>query len=237
MQTHVIISYDGTDNDTDALALGRVFGDAGARVSLAYVRHATEADPAAEAAAQAHAEELLERGAQWLGHPEVSRHVVLSGSTGEGLGVLAQSENADLIVFGSDWHTTPGHVQPGRSAARLLEGGPVSVAIASAGLREQPQRALSTVALGGGEVDEAARATAEGLAARSDAPLALPSKEGLDLLVIGSRPGTPEGHVSLSAANSYVVETATSSVLIVARGVVFDAERSARSATSETHAL
>ena len=41
MQTHVIISYDGTDNDHDALALGRILGDAGARVSLAYVRHST----------------------------------------------------------------------------------------------------------------------------------------------------------------------------------------------------
>jgi nucleotide-binding universal stress UspA family protein len=235
MQTHVIISYDGTDNDTDALALGRSFGDAGARVSLAYVRHAAEEDPAAEAAAQAHAEELLERGAQWLGHPEVSRHVVLSGSTGEGLALLAERENADLIVFGSDWHTTPGHVQPGRSAARMLEGGPVSVAIASAGLREQPDAALRSVALAGGEVDEAARVTAEGLALRSGTPLALPSKEGLDLLVIGSRPGTDEGRVSLSAANSYVVETARASVLIVARGVAFDVERSAR-AESEIHA-
>ena len=62
MQTHVIISYDGTDPDTDALALGAVFGDAGARVSLAYVRHSTESDAAAEQAAQAHAEEILERG-------------------------------------------------------------------------------------------------------------------------------------------------------------------------------
>src|ERR1700690_2576846 len=59
MQTHVIISYDGTDNDTDALALGKMFGDAGARISLAYVRHAEEPDAAAEQAAQAQAEELL----------------------------------------------------------------------------------------------------------------------------------------------------------------------------------
>ena len=34
MQTHVIISYDGTDNDHDALALGRIFGDAGASWSF-----------------------------------------------------------------------------------------------------------------------------------------------------------------------------------------------------------
>ena len=236
MQTHVIISYDGTDNDTDALALGRILGDAGARVSLAYVRHAVETDAHAEAAAQRQAEELLERGAQWLGHPEVSRHVVLSGSTGEGLWTLAEQEGADLIVFGSDWHTAPGHVQPGRSALRLMDGGPVSIAIAAAGLRERPDASLRTVAAAGGEVDDAVRITAEQLAARTGTPLALPSQEGLDLLVIGSRPGTAEGRVGLTAASEYVVDTAVTNVLILARGVVFDVERSAARQGDQVHA-
>src|SRR5579871_2331982 len=151
MQTHVIISYDGTPNDKDALALGAVFGDAGARVSLAYVRHSTEPDEAAERAAQAHAEEILESGARWLGHPEVTRHVVLSGSTGEGLWALAEREHADLIVFGSDWHTAPGHVQPTQSAMRLIAGGPVSVAVAAANLRDHDGDGLRSVALAGGE--------------------------------------------------------------------------------------
>ena len=233
MQTHLIISYDGTDNDNDALALGRSFGDAGARVSLAYVRHSPETDDAAERAAQAHAEEILERGAQWLGHPEVDRHVVMSGSTGEGLGALAVRENADLVVFGSDWHTAPGHVQPGQSALRLLEGGPASIAIAAAGLRDKPDARLRAVALAGGEVDDAARATAERLAALEGAPLALPSHEGLDLLVVGSRPGTADGRVSISAASEYLIETSTASVLIVARGVAFDVRESA---TTRAHA-
>jgi nucleotide-binding universal stress UspA family protein len=227
MQTHVIVSYDGTDNDHDALALGKLFGDAGSRVSLAYVRHSEEADAAAEQAAQNDAEQLLERGAQWLGHPEVGRHVVLSGSTGDGLRKLAQRENADLLVFGSDWHTAPGHVQPGRSAVRLMEGGPVSIAIAAAGLRNRTDATLRTIALAGGEVDDAARTTAEQLAAHAGTSLALPSQDGVDLLVVGSRPGTPTGQVSVTAANEYVVETTTSNVLIVARGVAFDAEQSA----------
>jgi nucleotide-binding universal stress UspA family protein len=227
MQTHVIISYDGTDNDHDALALGRILGDAGARVSLAYVRHITEEDPAAEQAAQQQAQELLERGAHWLDHPEVGRHVVLSGSTGEGLWALAERERADLIVFGSDWHTAPGHVQPGQSTLRLMEGGPAAIAIAAAGLRNRSDAELRVIALAGGEVDDAARETAERLAARTGTPLALPSQEGLDLLVIGSRPGTPQGRVSVSSAAEYVVETTTANVLIVARGVVFDVEHAA----------
>ena len=235
MQTHVIISYDGTDNDHDALALGRIFGDAGARVSLAYVRHATESDLAAESASQAHAEELLDGGAQWLGHPEVSRHIVLSGSTSEGLSALAEREGADLVVFGSDWHTAPGHVQPTQSAARLIAGGPVSVAIAAAGLRERDGAGLRSIALAGGEVDEAARETAAGLAAVAGTPLALPSHDGLDLLVIGSRPGTAHGRVDISAASEYLLETATASVMIVARGVAFDAVQSHRAESVHTN--
>ena len=96
--------------------------------------------------------------------------------------------------------------------------------------------ALRTIALAGGEVDDAARTTAERLAARVGTALALPSQDGVDLLVVGSRPGTPAGQVSVTAANEYVVETTTSNVLILARGVVFDAERSGSSQQAEQHA-
>ena len=39
MSLKIIVSYDDTDNDRDALALGRLFASAGAELSLAYVRH------------------------------------------------------------------------------------------------------------------------------------------------------------------------------------------------------
>jgi len=240
MQSKVIISYDGTVNDHDALALGRIFGDAGAKVSLAYVRHAAELDPRREADLKAEADALLQRGAEWLGHPEVGRHVIVSGSTGEGLRTLAESEEADVVIFGSDAHTTPGHVQPGRSALRMLAGGRAAVAIASARLRDRQDAGFGPVALAGGEVDPAARRTAEGLAAHTGTPLALPSQEGVNLLVIGSRPGTEEGRVGLSSAAEYLVETATSSVLVLARGVAFDAQtgsaRVGAAATAESEA-
>ncbi len=227
MQTKVIISYDGTENDHDALALGRIFGDAGAGVALAYVRHSQEADPRREADANAEAEAILARGAEWLGHPEVGRHVVLAGSTGEGLRALAEREEADLVVFGSDSHTAPGHVQPGRSALRLIAGGPVAVAIAPARLRDRQDARLDPVALAGGEVDPVARRTAEELAEETDTSLALPSQEGVNLLVIGSRPGTLAGRVGLSSASEYLVETARSSVLVLPRGVAFSLETGA----------
>ena len=38
-----------------------------------------------------------------------------------------RTEGAALIVFGSDYRTPPGRVEPGGSAQRLLEGGPVAV--------------------------------------------------------------------------------------------------------------
>ncbi len=227
MQTKVIISYDGTENDHDALALGRIFGDAGAQVSLAYVRHSQEPDPRREADVNAEAEAILDRGAEWLGHPEVGRHVVLAGSTGEGLRALAEREEADLVVFGSDAHTAPGHVQPGRSALRLMAGGPVAVAIAPARLRDRQDARLDPVALAGGEVDPAARRTAEEIALETRTSLALPSQEGVNLLVIGSRPGTRDGRVGLSSASEYVVETATSIVLVLPRGVAFSVDSGA----------
>jgi hypothetical protein len=37
--TSIIVSYDGTANENDAIALARTFADAGAKVSLGYVRH------------------------------------------------------------------------------------------------------------------------------------------------------------------------------------------------------
>ena len=52
MSAKIIVSYDGTANEDDAIALGRVFGRAGADVSLAYVRHAHEADANRESMAE-----------------------------------------------------------------------------------------------------------------------------------------------------------------------------------------
>src|ERR1019366_3501613 len=101
MSAKVIVSYDGTANEDDAVALGRLFAEAGAEVSLAYVRHTPEPDSARE---------------------DIAQH--------EGLASLAEREGADVIVFCSDSHTAKGHIAVGNSAERLLEGGRTAVAIA-----------------------------------------------------------------------------------------------------------
>src|ERR1700722_6225481 len=100
-----IVSYDDTPNDHDALMLARVLADAGARLTLAYVRHTTQAQRAREELEEHEAEALLERGARWLGVEDVEHRVVVSASTGDGLAWLAEREEADMIVFGSDYRT------------------------------------------------------------------------------------------------------------------------------------
>src|SRR6478609_4403101 len=57
MSTKIIVSYDGTANEDDAIALGRIFARAGAEVSLAYVRHAREVDSGRETAVAAEGEQ------------------------------------------------------------------------------------------------------------------------------------------------------------------------------------
>ena len=59
MTTKIIVSYDGSENDRDALALGRLLGTAGAPIELAYVRHALEAETGRERFAESEADELL----------------------------------------------------------------------------------------------------------------------------------------------------------------------------------
>jgi hypothetical protein len=119
MSANVIISYDGTPNDDDALALGKMLARAGFTLALAYVRHSREFDPRREELAQHDAEQRLEHGAAMLGDADIARHVVIGASTGAGLRQLAESQGAAVVVFGSDYRTTPGHVEPGTSAQPL----------------------------------------------------------------------------------------------------------------------
>src|SRR2546423_10302950 len=88
----IIVSYDDTDNDRDALALGRVLSELGGEISLAYVRHTQQPDSAREALEEREADELLAKGAQALGDEKIARHVILHASTGAGLWELAESE-------------------------------------------------------------------------------------------------------------------------------------------------
>jgi nucleotide-binding universal stress UspA family protein len=213
----IIVSYDDTDNDRDALGLGRALGELGGEISLAYVRHTQQPDSAREALEEKEAEELLEHGAEALGDEKTPRHVVVHASTGAGLWELAESEKADVIVFGSDYRTAKGAVMPGTSAQRMLTGGPTAVAIAPAGFRNQDVEIKSIGVLPEDDGDDAAFQTAKSLADALGATVA-DRAEGADLLVVGSSPASPKGHVNLSARAGYAIETANTPVLAVPRG-------------------
>ncbi len=163
MPPKIIVSYDDTDNDRDALALGRLLAYSGGELSLAYVRHSHLPEDEREEHEEQQAEELLARGAAAIGAPEMPRHVVVHASTSEGLYDLAVRENADVVVFGSDYRTASGTLKPGIAAHKLLLGGPAAVAVAPADLRSRPSVSVNTIGVLD-EGDEAARETARSLA-------------------------------------------------------------------------
>jgi nucleotide-binding universal stress UspA family protein len=214
MALKIIVSYDGTDNDRDALALGRLLAVPGAELALAYVRHSF-GDTALE---EKQADELLAQGAASVGMPDMPRYVVVNPATSVGLTELAEREGADVIVFGSEYRTAPATVKPGISAAKLLLGGPAAIAVAPSGMRSDPAPGVGTV----GVIDEgdaAARETATSLAQALGAGVVEHGAGPVDLLVVGSRPEAPPGRVVLSASSDFAVEAATYPVLVVPRGV------------------
>ncbi len=207
----VIVSYDGTANEDDAIALGRILGNAGAEVSLAYVRHTPEAD-------SEQAQEVLAKGAEILGNPAAGRHVVTDPSTPRGLSALAAAEGADVVVFCSDSHTAKGHVAIGNSAERLLEGGNAAVAIAPVDLAEVPGGAKISRIVSVGDADGGADDTANALAAALGASVEPVANDQTDLLVIDSRPDVEPGRVSISSSASHLIENSTCAVLVLPRG-------------------
>src|SRR5207248_5348697 len=198
MSLNAIVSYDDTLNDHDALMLARVLAQAGARLTLAYVRHTTQIQRDREELEEHEAEALLERGARWLGDLDVARRVVVSASTGEGLKWLADQDEADIVVFGSDYRTAAGHVSPQQSAQTLLEGGPAAVAIAPANYRSDRSPRIGTVGVLAAPGDDAAIETARELADSLGARVTRDERH-VDLLVVGSRIEAPEGRVMITA--------------------------------------
>jgi nucleotide-binding universal stress UspA family protein len=218
MGPKTIVSYDDTVNDRDALMLGRVLAEAGAHLTLAYVRHNTQSERAREELEEHEAEALLDRGTRLLGDLDVDRRVVVSASTAEGLKWLAEHEQADILVFGSDYRTASGHVAPQRSTQTLLEGGPAAIAIAPANYSIDQIAHIRTVGVRAAPGDDAAIETARELADSLGAKVTRDERR-VDLLVVGSRLEAPEGRVLITSQAQNEIENATFPVLVVARGV------------------
>ncbi len=216
MTTPVIVSYDGTTNDDDALALGRMLALGGARLSLAYVRHSSEYDPRREEIGAYDADRRLEHGALWLREPEIERQVVIDPSTGAGLAKLAATEGAKLILFGSDYRTPPGRVEPGGSAQGLLEGSPVAIGIAAAGLRTRADETITTISVAG-DSNGAAHQTAEALAQALGADI-VPGGGNADLILVDSQSNAPAGKIALGGSTRAQLDSARGSVIVLPHG-------------------
>ena len=168
----VIISYDGSDNDADALALGKLLAEPG-DLALAYIRHSSELDPEREKVAQHDAERRLAQGAELLGRPEMPRHVVFGASTGAALEELADSEGRlDRRVRVGLPHA-PRPAEPPTSAQRLLEIGDTAVGVAASGLRADPNATISAIAVVSPDGDETAARTARRSRARREHSLSV----------------------------------------------------------------
>jgi nucleotide-binding universal stress UspA family protein len=218
MPPRAIISYDETAGDHDALMLGRTLALAGASLTLAYVRHSVQSDRSREQLEEHDAQALLERGAERLDLLGVETRVIVSPSTPEGLLHLAEVEDADIIVFGSDYRTPPGRVAPQHSTQRLLESSRAAVAIAPADYLDSRIHRIGVLAVPG---DDSTISTARSLADTFDATLTRDERQ-VDLLVVGSRIEAPVGQVMLSAQAQNEIENARCPVLVVPRGVTID---------------
>ncbi len=209
MSLTTIVSYDGTAGDRDALALARVFAGIGADTVLAYVGHANTDHSAAQ--------QMLDAGAAELSGART--RIVVNASTSEGLKQLVASEQADLIVFGSEYRTPTNRVAFQKSASQLLDGGKTAVAIAPAGYAERPIKNIGLLA----ELDDhAAIDTAHQIASHFGAKVT-DGLFGIDLLIVGSRAAAGEGRVLMSSRNEITVEEeAKTPVLVIARGVALD---------------
>ena len=194
MPAGILVSYDGTPNDDDALALARLLSAGSLPISLAYVRHSREYDPRREEIAEHDAHRRLELGAVWLEDPDVARHIVVDPSTGAGLARLAAEQDAAMIVFGSDYRTSPGRVEPGGAAQHLLSGGTVAVAVARAGLRTAGHGAIHSISVAPSEDDSAPQETAAALAELLGATVSAGEDPAADLIVVGSAPSAAPGH-------------------------------------------
>lgn len=221
MSPRAIISYDDTPNDHDALMLGRILADAGASLTLAYVRHATQSNRAEELREEHEADELLARGARRLAGIAVDQRIVVSPSTPDGLRRLSEEDDADIIVFGSDYRTATGHVSPQHTTQTLLEDGPAAVAIAPAGYGGQRAPRIHRIGMLAAPGDDSTLETARGLADSFGATLTRDERQ-VDLLVVGSRLEAPRGRVMVSAQAQNEIENATCPVLVVPSGVTIE---------------
>jgi nucleotide-binding universal stress UspA family protein len=150
MGKKIVIGFDGTEQSKDALYLGAAI--AKAEDARLIVASAVEFGPldvpmamgSYDEAKAEHHERVFEQARAELGSAEFERRE-LQDSAAHGLTVLAEEEQADLIVVGSTHHGVIGRVLAGAVAERLFHGAPCAVAVAPRGWSWSPEQPLIEV--------------------------------------------------------------------------------------------
>jgi nucleotide-binding universal stress UspA family protein len=174
----VLVGIDGTASGLEALALAEAFAVlTGSPLLLAAVygnQSGVFSDviwpPKRDATA------WLEEASRRLGDLiPWTCETILSNSPAHGLVELAELENAQLIVLGSNRHGPIGRLLTGSTARAVAHGAPCAVAVAPHDWRPQPPEVPLTFGVGVNDADESrdALALAASLAERGHAPLKL----------------------------------------------------------------
>jgi nucleotide-binding universal stress UspA family protein len=143
MFTNVLVGVDGRDGGRDALALAQDIGGPRARYVLANVVSGWISGRAGAfwlTAARRYAQTLLEEEERRHALIATSTVVACDSSPGRALHDLALSEHADLIVVGAGHRRNLPRVLLRDDALGTLDRSPCSVAVASSGYRQQPDR-------------------------------------------------------------------------------------------------
>ncbi|SRR5579875_144133 len=216
----ILIAYDASPNAQDALALARLLHErTGAPLALATVHRA---DPrVSRPSAAVHGREeflrreslrLLAHAQQSLGVEGVTIHALAGATTASALRELAERMRPLMIVFGSAYNATPGHVHPGSAARRLLQSAPCPIAFAPAGYRVHAPARIATVAFAEDDEERSAQRSAEALAARAGTSTVA---EDADLLLLGSRPKGIHGLLQLAGAPQRALQSARVPVVVL----------------------
>ena len=215
MPLKIIVSYDDTDNDRDALALGRLLAFSGAELSLAYVRHSVRAGRSRRS----------RRRSCSPAEPPRSARRTCPATSSSTPGPASASPSWPSARTPTSSSSAPSTAPP---RARSSPASPPTNCC-SAGRRRSPSPrpactshpsvSVNTV----GVLDEGdAERHGDREQPRRRARRRASASHGagpVDLLVVGSRPESPQGKVTLSAASDYAVEAATYPVLVTPRGV------------------
>jgi nucleotide-binding universal stress UspA family protein len=169
----VVVGLDGSEQAGEALVLAQRLVDPDGLLILAGIDahrsfrlpHGREPESPATVLAAARAE--VEGGRT------VTCVERAAASAARGLSEIAEDQRADLVVLGSRRAGPEGRITPGRTALRLLQGGPCAVAIAPAGAGECERFRHVGLAYDGSVEAGAALRAAYAVAARDGAAVSI----------------------------------------------------------------